>query len=347
MSLEDSLIRRQILAQRLASGQAIEAQNILQRIYNDVSKSLTREPTEFRADRLRRLRDDIDVILNQGFTELDEKILDGVLLYANDEADFTHQAINLETNVELSLPAPAQIEQAVLQRGMAAPIGPTQITMQQALNQFSEKKSREIRTMISDGILEGLTTPEVAKNVEGMTDRPKAQVNALVRTTINHAGSQARRAVVVENQSLFKGEEWVSTLDSRTSLICAGRDGRIYPVNKGEFPPAHWNCRSVRVPVLKSEFDIDPDAGKRPQKGAKGAGQTSAKTKFDGWLRSQPASFQDEYFSQFADGKEKSKLFRAGKLDIQFFRDETGKNYTLEQLHALNPLAFEKANIKI
>jgi SPP1 gp7 family putative phage head morphogenesis protein len=347
MSLENSLIRRQILIQRLGGSLSNDAKKTLQGIYDRVNVTLSSGPTEFRVGRLTRLRDEIDVILRVGFSELSEQITNDVLAFANDEADFSTQAFNIETRVEMQQPSEAAIEQSVLQRGMAAPIGPTQITMGQALKQFSDKRSIEIRTMISDGILEGLTTPEVITNVSRMTDRSKSQVEALVRTTINHAGAQVRRQVSVENQALFKGEEWVSVLDSRTSLICAGRDGRIYPVNKGEFPPAHWNCRSVRVPVLKTEFEAKSQAGKRPSVGEKGAKQVGDNTKFDGWLRGQSADFQDEYFSQFPDGKDKAKLFRQGKLDIQLFRDETGKNYTLEQLRALNPLAFDKANIEI
>ena len=91
------------------------------------------------------------------------------------------------------------------------------------------------------------------------------------------------------------------------------------------------NCRSVRVPVFKPEFNI----GRKPKQ----------KKDFDGWLRGQSAEFQDEYFSQFPDGLEKAALFRRGKLPIQAFRDETGRDFTLEQLRSLEPLAFDKANL--
>ena len=64
-------------------------------------------------------------------------------------------------------------------------------------------------------------------------------------------------------------------------------------------------------------------------------------------MRDQPADFQDEYFSQFPDGLAKAALYRRGKLPIQRFRDETGRNYTLAQLKALEPIAFNKANIII
>ena len=85
------------------------------------------------------------------------------------------------------------------------------------------------------------------------------------------------------------------------------------------------------MPVLKSQFES--------------AKQKSNREDFDGWLKGQDKGFQDEYFSQFPNGADKSKLFRDGGLEIQRFRDETGKAYTLEQLRSLNPVAFDKANL--
>jgi len=347
MSIEDTLIRRQIFLIRFADARAIEAEEMLLRILENAQARLLREPTEIQAGRLARLITDIQILTGQGFDELNEKIITDALELANDEAEFSVKALNQEVTVETATPAIAQIEQAVLREGMDAPIGPKTITMQEALDQFSAKKSVEIQRAISDGILEGKTTPQIAKDVGALSNRQRPQVNALVRTNLNHSGSQARKAFSKENAEILQGEEWVATLDSRTTLICGGRDGRLFPVGRGPFPPAHWNCRSLRVPVIKDEFGLGDDATKRPEVGAEGPGQVTGKTKFDGWLRRQPAGFQDEYFSQFPDGKEKAALFRRGGLSIQQFRDETGRDFTLEQLRALEPVAFEKANVEI
>jgi hypothetical protein len=64
-------------------------------------------------------------------------------------------------------------------------------------------------------------------------------------------------------------------------------------------------------------------------------------------MKAQPADFQDEYFKRFPDGLKKAALFRRGGLTIDRFRDETGYNYTIEQLRSLEPLAFTKANISV
>ena len=259
MSVEDSLIRRLIFIQRFAGSEAKKAEEILTRIAGTVQARLLREPTEFQVGRLKTLRDDISNLLGVGFSELSEGQIESILAFSADEAEFAQAAMQLETQVVLSTPAIGQIEAAVLGAGMDAPVGPSQITIREALTQFAGKKTLEINNVINDGILLGDTTPEIAKAVGDFVDgKPKAQVNSLVRTMINNAGSQARKVVSNQNADILKGDEWVATLDSRTTLICGGRDGTIYPVGKGPFPPAHWNacCEDVLITTDRGQVPI-------------------------------------------------------------------------------------------
>lgn len=348
MTIENVLTRRQILNQRFAGGQAAEAEKILKRIYNKIEARLLREPTQLQDDRMRLLRADIAQILNIGFEDMKVDITDGVLAFADAEAQFMYTALSAETTVILALPAIEQIQQAVLQAGMDLQVGTGTLTINEALDQFATNKAIEIRQVLNDGILEGATTPQIVAQVSDLGDNlHKSQVNALVRTSINNASSQARKVITDANADILKGDEWVATLDSKTTLICGGRDGRVYPIGLGPYPPAHWNCRSLRVPALKDEFTIDDEVGLRPELGAKGVKQVSAKRTFNTFLKDQPADFQDEYFSQFPDGLKKAALFRRGGLTVDRFRDELGRNYTLEQLKALEPMAFNKANISV
>lgn len=346
MSVEDSYTRHNVFVQRFAGGQVKEASTVLLGILNQVDDRLLLEPTEFQAGRLTTLKSDINFILSSGFEGLTTHHNDMIVKFSESEAVFAQKALQIETSVILSTPAAAQITAAVFNTGMDVPIGPGRLTISEALGRFGNKKAFEINQIINDGILFGDTTKQVAANVSDMVKgRHRAQLDTLTRTVINSASNQAHKAVNIENSSLLDGEEWVSALDVHTTLICAGRDGRVYPVGRGPYPPALWNCRSVRVPKLKPEFDLIKDRGTRASKGAKGGKQVGEATKFDSWLRGQPANFQDEYFSQFTDGKEKAKLFRIGKLPIQSFRTETGVNLTLDQLKALVPVEIQRGNL--
>lgn len=348
MTLENVLTRKQIFNQRFAGGEATKAEAILRRIYKSVNDRLLREPTEFQEMRLTALRRDIANILNLQFDDMKREIVGGMLEFSVDESKFMYTALSAEASVILAVPSIEMIQQAVLQAGMDVEIGTGTLTINEALDQFAINKTTAIRNVINDGILTGETTPRIASQVKDLGDNlHKNQINALVRTSINNAATQARRIVTNTNADILKGDEWLATLDNRTTLICGGRDGNVYPINKGPFPPAHWNCRSLRVPVLKDEFALDDGLGKRPQKGADGTKQVSDKRTFNSFMKDQPADFQDEYFSQYPDGLEKAALFRRGGLTIDRFRDELGRNYTIEQLRALNPMAFNKANIKV
>jgi SPP1 gp7 family putative phage head morphogenesis protein len=348
MTIENVLTRRQVFNQRFAGGEAIAAENILKRIYAKINERLLRDPTEFQQLNMTRIRNDINNILAIDLVDMKEVIVDGALDFAEAEGEFMYTALSSETSVVLALPAIEQIKQAVVQAGMDVVVGSGTLTINEALDKFAVNKGVEIRAAINDGILTGQTNQQIAAQIKDYGDNlHKGQINALVRTSINNASTQARRIVTEENQNILKGDEWVATLDSRTTLICGGRDGNIYPINSGPFPPAHWNCRSLRVPVVKDEFRIDDGLGRRPEVGADGPKAVSSKRTFDTFLRDQPADFQDEYFSQFPDGLAKAALYRRGKLPIQRFRDETGRNYTLAQLKALEPIAFNKANIII
>ncbi len=347
MSLEDVLIRRRIFSQRFAGSLATEAEKTLLAILARARARILDEPTAIQSARLATLINDISILTANGFNDLNKKTVADIVDFAQDELSFVSRATGQHTTVSLTTPSFAQIEQAVTRAGMDALIGPQKISMQDAFDTFSSKKSTEIQQVISDGILDGRTTEQIATDVANLSDRQRSQIKSLVRTATSHASAQAHKGFSEENADILEGDEWVATLDGNTTLICAGRDGVIYPVGEGPFPPAHFNERSIRVPKIKKEFAIDDTGTKRPEIGADGPGQVTGQTKFDGWLRRQPADFQDEYFARFPDGVEKAALFRQGKLEIQNFRDEDGVNFTLDELRKREPLAFAKADFII
>ena len=345
MSIEDSLIRRQIFNQRFANGLSDEMVETLERINADIEARMLRDLTEFQTERFALMQRDINNILNLGYSGFSDELIEGLNGFTRSDLDFSYRALGFDTDVILGMPILDQVQLHVLSSEMGVGSGVGLLSMSEAIEQFGIKKSAEILTAINDGILIGETNAQIVKRIQDLTLRTKHQVRTLVRTAVSKASGVAMEDIARQNAEILKGMEWVATLDSRTTLICAGRDGRVYPIGKTPPFPAHWGERSRLVPVLKDEFNIDNSAVRRPEVGDDGAGTTSGSTKFNSWLKRQDAAFQDEYFSKFPNGLEKAALFRRGGLDIQQFRDEIGHNYTLEQLASLEPLAFQKANI--
>lgn len=198
------------------------------------------------------------------------------------------------------------------------------------------------------GLTLGQTTDEVVRAVvgsgalrfrDGVREVSRRGVEALVRTATNHAATEARQVVWTQNERLLRGVQWVSTLDARTTAICQALDKRVFPVNEGPRPPAHFNCRSTIVPVLKGWRALggtDLDAGTR----ASMDGQVPAALSYEEWLRRRSDSFQDEVL-----GPARAKLFRQGGLSLDRFVNDRGQKLTLAELRRRSPGAFDEAGL--
>lgn len=219
-----------------------------------------------------------------------------------------------------------------------------------------------------------------ARYRDGVLATSRRNTETIVRTAVNHVSNAARESVWDANADAIDGLRWVSTLDGRTTLICMRRDGQVAPVGgkplpadaiplipEGARPPAHPNCRSVMVPYISETALI----GERPfvrttkRRGAReidfrkmareqgrsvsavrrdwareNIGQLPKKTNYEQFLKRQPAGFQDEVL-----GGTRGALFRRGGLKIDRFVDASGKEFSLSQLAARHPAAFEAANL--
>lgn len=209
------------------------------------------------------------------------------------------------------------------------------------LEEWFDGLSRDLQRRISEqigiGMATGETTDQMVRRIrgtrangfeDGVLATTRRQAEMIVRTSVNHVSAQAREQTYAANSNVIKGVQWVSTLDTRTSDICKGLDGKVFPLDDGPRPPAHPNCRSTTVPVLKSWQEIGIKAKEAPASTrASMNGQVPDSLTYGDWLRNQPAAVQDE-----ALGKGKARLFREGRIEVRELVGVTGKPLTLEQL---------------
>lgn len=82
-------------------------------------------------------------------------------------------------------------------------------------------------------------------------------LETIIRTNTTDAFNQGRIVGAQEVAKFLHGMEYSAILDARTTEQCALLDGRIFPMDSPELgrftPPLHFNCRSILVPVSKSE----------------------------------------------------------------------------------------------
>ncbi len=222
------------------------------------------------------------------------------------------------------------------------------------------------------GIVQGLTPTQVARSIIGTKiaryadgDARKAfrDTEAVILTLTNGVQNEAKQALYEANKDVIKREQYVATLDARTTLECAGNDGKTFPQGKGPIPPLHFRCRSLRVPYLNPEnlgnrgYDSRTEkelltefttANKLPpvksrdalphgtktkfDKYARGSqarlvGQVPAKTTYNMWLKAQTNEFQDQVL-----GPTRAKMFRKGNIALDKFVARDGDVLTLDQL---------------
>jgi hypothetical protein len=172
-------------------------------------------------------------------------------------------------------------------------------------------------------------------------------------------------------------EEYVATLDGRTTMRCKALDGQTFKPGEGPHPPLHVGCRSARVMYLGQ------DIGKRPSKpvterllvkeyaqnnrlgkidsrndlpyGTKTdfdewsrkrirelVGPIPAQTNYNDWLKTQSAEFQLDTL-----GKTRAELFRNGGLTLDRFIDVDGTTLTLKEVARRDADAFERAGLDV
>lgn len=258
-------------------------------------------------------------------------------------------------------------------------------TLKQWASSIAQEDLRRIENAVRVGMVQGESSAEIARRVvgsanlrgvDGVTQITRRGAEAITRTAVNHVSNQARREFINANADLFDEEQYVATLDSRTTPVCRGNDGKRFPIGKGPIPPLHFNCRSLRVPV------IDGDAlGQRPAKpvtekqllrefsekngfpapkkradlphGTKTqydqfarsrirelTGRVPAKETYQTWLTKQTATFQDDVL-----GKTRAQLFRKGGITLDRFTNRAGDEIPLSQLAKSHAEAFRAAGL--
>lgn len=288
-----------------------------------------------------------DIMKNEldNFVEfLDESIAE----LAVAEAEFQQGLFKQSFSMSTTMPAAGQLRAAVYARPFQNAL------LKDYLDVFTTQQAALVRNAVAQGFFEGKTTPEIVRNVigtkalkyqDGIINVTRTSAERMVRTSLNHTANAARASFYDENSDVVKYYEWVSTLDSRTSDVCKGRDGEVYELGKGPLPPAHPNCRSTTSPLFDEDVAVDKKKNgdkilnKKNLGGTRASenGQVSADLNYNDWLGEQSKEFQDD-----ALGPTRAKLFREGGLTVDKFTNDRGQQLTLDELKAKFPTAWGK-----
>jgi len=340
--IQDVITRHQVYLMRYSAGREKEAAEYIDKIFDAIRSELRNEElTELDLARLQRFLDEIQSYAEENLGELGMKILMDAEDLLSQELEWNQSMLSQFFDSVLPV-SDVQAQLAVFAGVLYA--GTKQVSARNMVNDYRRAKVGQIVQDIRDGVTLRERNEQILNRVERAAPFQKKQAGVLIQTVSNHVSVQARDLLLQGNDGLFDGYEWVAVLDSRTSIICAGRDGTVYPLTddpvKSPKPPAHFNCRSTITPVVKSQFAGTQKRTPRVATGAKGQTKVRQNTTYESWLRRQPAAFQDDVL-----GKTRGALFRRGKLPISKFVDRRGLILTLDELRKVEPEVFNRVKL--
>lgn len=343
--LRDKTIAHEIYLQRYYSATSKKVMDLLRVVEKDLVRQLkTLElDNSMTIPQIDAQLASVRTILNEGYDLAGKELISEMKDAAAYEQDWQIKSINDSTPIVLDMVAvaPVTLFAAIESKPLQGKI------IKEWIDKLDADSYARIQDAVRIGLVEGQSYSDVVKRITGTkalqyTDGVMAlnarQTQALVSTAMAHATNTARDEFYQNNNDLFSGLQWVSTLDGRTTSICQARDGKIYPLDSGVRPPAHFRCRSAMVSVLKSWQALgikNPDGRTR----ASLSGQVPQTTTYSEWLSNQSSEFQDDVL-----GKKKGELFRNG-LPLDRFIDESGKELTLEQLKIKESDIFKKSGL--
>lgn len=342
--IADALIRHAIGLQRLSTASVNRVLAALRRADARIVSRLARgDLAESTRRQQRAILADIRGILDNVYADATGALRVDLDALAEYEAEYLGRVIDgVLPSLGFELPSAEQLHAAVYSRPFQGRI------LRDWFEDLPRDAFRRLEQEIRQGIVEGRSNAQIIRSITGTraqgyrdgiggVNRRAAEVT--VRTAVAHVTNAARDRTYNQNRRLLRGVQWVAVLDGRTSAVCRGRDGKIWPVDSGPRPPAHPNCRSTTVPVLaKASAMVQERLTEREI--AAMDGLPPNELTYGPWLRRQPAAVQDDIL-----GQSRGRLFRRGELPIDRFIDRTGREYTLDELRRREAEAWEAAGL--
>lgn len=349
----DLMTTRALDLQRLAAGQSRDVVRFLNDLEGDIVAQLARiDPTGIgsisrRAARLEKLLAQVKSTVAGSFRSEGVRLANELREIADMEAKFAASAINQGAGVQLIT--------TELTRGQLTAITGNLLVQGSPVSELLSRQAGDVLQRFTDnmrlGIAQGETNGELIRRirggkqngavVEGFMKVSRAHAETLVRSATQAVSQASRQAVYNDNADIIKAEQWVSTIDLRTTVLCSVRDGLTYTV--GDHEPIghslpwgggpgnlHYGCRSTSTPVLKTFRELGLDIDEVPASTrASLDGQIPQDTSFESWLSRRTVAEQDANL-----GVGRAKLWRDGDISFRDLMDANGRELSLEELRA-------------
>ena len=362
--LQDEGIRHATELQKYGNNVLAKIMAVLNRSDSRLAAELTAllsemAPSGFRMDRLEALLSSIRSMNTQAYNQAGRDLTEELLEFVAYEAAYQQQMLTsfLPVSVSVASVNVAQVYAAAMARPFQGSL------LRQVWSDLDAAKMKRVRQAIAQGFVEGKTTDQIIREVrgtkakgyaDGIIQKDRRDVAAVVRTALSHTAGSVHDEMYRRNSDVLKALKISATLDNKTSAHCRLADGLLYtpdthkpighkvPWGAG---PGRWHycCRSVSVPVVKSNEELGinlPDIVLTNKTRASIDGQIPADMTYRQWIERQSASRQDEIL-----GPTRGALLRRGGLGLADMYSDRGVFLSLDDLRKRDATAFMNAGL--
>jgi hypothetical protein len=328
-SVNEQLVAAEVIRQVLLLRYSQHVRAAIVRALNDTERPIAgvirdalysdagmRDPTQ--VQKLNSLIDQINAMRAPAWAAGRDAVVTHLLEFGAAEVEDEHSLLSsLAPALGLTLPFAG----VVAAQAVSAPYQGR--TFRQWIDDAQASEARRVRQAIYVGLGAGEDPATIARRVvgsasargrDGATQTSRNHVDTLVRAGLVHASVFARGAYASANAAVLASEQFVAVLDSQTTDLCRGLNGRRFPIGTGPKPPLHMGCRSMRVVVLPEEV----------------GGPVWEPEVYDSWIRKQPWAVKVELL-----GATRKAQTRKGAVDRNGFVDYGSRPMTLKQIRAL------------
>jgi len=317
VNIQDDLLRHFLDLMKFGNGVNRDVVTELNAMQRDIVKLLDQGTmTEWRASRLNSVLDDIDSTVARYYAGIENSVTGSVAAIPPVSSNVAVGAISdaLQGSMFVGLPSDSILDRLATN------------TMIQGAPQAawwakqSTDRAFRFQSVVRRGVSTGLANPHIIKAVKDEIGVSKRHAETLVRTSILTVSNESLLATYKANDSVIKGVEWVATLDSRTCLHCAPRDGLTWTLDRRgvghkvsyRTPPLHFSCRCLLSPITKTFKELGlPYDEPPPINRSSVGGPVGGNMDFEAFLKRQGKEFQKEVL-----GTRRLKMWRNDDITL-------------------------------
>ena len=228
--LKNAVIRHAIFLQRFGGGESKDLQLAVVSARR-VAKRTMPEQEIINISRKRQIKllKTMSGAVRAEFDKTIDKTIADMDKFAAQEVGFNERMLEGAVKGTVNPARAATVNSLIFNKPIAFGID-KRLVLDVALKDFSKKKTKQILQVVRDGILKGESNKTMRRGINTVTSKLQTrQADALVRTTVNHVSNSARRAVMNNNKDVVEAMICTAVLDSRTTDICGGLDGKVLP----------------------------------------------------------------------------------------------------------------------